>query len=288
MFHSWGVKTKDRWEPSRTFQRSPACTQHPQANPCSATSHRAGRALWCCRRRGGTRKPRWPLQWPISSKPVSLWCPQFTPACCSWHRHGPGSCPGGSAHGRLQQHPALERDWLSKARLTLRLCSTARQRARYWHVRLTQHQNLHPAGSAQGPGEALIQQPGQGQDSPSCLFLYRASSQHQEYDSFFSSRAFHTCPISVPQPGHVSRKEKLDQNKNRGFQNIFSWSNLQMVEWAFKMMEWSSKPSLAQASSGIKHVEGLLGCPVQGQELDLMILVGPFQPSRSCDSVISK
>lgn len=94
--------------------------------------------------------------------------------------------------------------------------------ARYSHVRLTQQQDQHPAGSTQGPGETLTQQPGQGQDSPSCLFIYRASPQHQEYDSFFSSQAFHTHPIAVPQPGHVSRKENFDQNKNRGFPNVFS------------------------------------------------------------------
>lgn len=92
--------------------------------------------------------------------------------------------------------------------ITARLSSTA----------LTQHQHQHPAGSAQSPRETLTQQPGQGQDSPSCLLIYRASSQHQEYESFFfSSQAFHTRPISVPQPGHVCRKEKLELNKNRGF-----------------------------------------------------------------------
>lgn len=44
------------------------------------------------------------------------------------------------------------------------------RRARYSHIQLTQHQDLHPAGSTQSPGETLTQQPGQGQDTPSCLF----------------------------------------------------------------------------------------------------------------------
>lgn len=33
-----------------------------------------------------------------------------------------------------------------------------------------------------------------------------------------------------------------------------------------------------------KHRVGLLGCPVQGQESNSMILMGPFQLSLSCDS----
>lgn len=35
-----------------------------------------------------------------------------------------------------------------------------------------------------------------------------------------------------------------------------------------------------------RQMVGLLGCPVQGQELDSLILEGPFQPRIFCDSMI--
>lgn len=214
---------KDRWELSRTSRRSP--------EPTLAQPARAGPALRRCRRRRGTRKPRRPSRQPIGPKPVSLSCPQFTPARCSWHRHGPGRCPGATAHGRLRQHPAMGEGpapGSTDEPRRGRLCSAELRSARYSHVRLAQRRDQHPAGSARGPGETLTQQPGQGQDSPSCLFIYRASSQHQEHDSFFSSQAFHAHRISVLQPGRVSGRKNETKIKIEAFEMfsadpIYKW-----------------------------------------------------------------
>lgn len=48
----------------------------------------------------------------------------------------------------------------------------------------------------------------------------------------------------------------------------------------------STKPEFKKhLDSALSHRVGLLGCPVQGQELDLMILMGPLQLSVLYDSV---
>lgn len=79
----------------------------------------------------------------------------------------------------------------------------------------------------------------------------------------------------------VSGRVRLDIRKRFFTQSVVRHWNREVVT-APSLPEF--KKSLDKA---VRHMMWFSGCPVQGQELDSMIFVGPFQLRIFCDSTVS-